>query len=402
MREKIFIVDDNEVSRKLVGGILKKEGYEVYTAASATEALANIPKVMPDLVILDVMMPEMDGYQLCRRLRDRPDTTYLPILILTSLNQLEERLKAFEAGADDFIPKPFQPQEFLARVQVALRRSSRLLPSPTKVQGEVLAIYSLRGGSGVSSIAVNTAIGLAQLWKKPVALVDLALENGICALMTDLPLRHSWAELSKIPAAEMDYEVVYQVLLKHESGLNVLAAPRRPYEAELLNADQVKKVLSLLANQYEYLVLDLPHNFSDLTLAALDYADKILLVLSPELASVQCTTIALDVFSKIGYPSDKVKLILNWNFKGKGLPREEIEKVLQKRIEIVLPFAGDQLVNALTTGKPPVYEEPESALGALFEDFAFYWSKTDHKKNPPKPYSEAFVRVQKRMKARQK
>ncbi|GAP11867.1 response regulators consisting of a CheY-like receiver domain and a winged-helix DNA-binding domain [Bellilinea caldifistulae] len=402
MREKIFIVDDNEVSRKLVGGILKKEGYEVYAAASATEALAAIPNIMPDLVILDVMMPEMDGYQLCRRLRDRSDTARLPIIILTSLNQLEERLKAFEAGADDFIPKPFQPQEFLARVQVALRRSGFYLPTPTKTEASTIAVFSLRGGSGVSSITANTAIGLSQLWKKPVVLVDLALENGISALMLDLPLRHSWAELSKIHAEEIDSEVVYQVLLKHPSGANVLAAPRRPYEAELLNADQVKQVLTLLSQQNEYLVIDLPHNFAETTLAALDQADLILLVLSPELASVQCASIALDVFSKIGYPPEKVKLVLNWTFKGKGLPREEIEKVLQKRIEIVLPFAGDELINALTLGKPPVYEAPESALGGLFEDFAFYWSKPEHKKNPPKPYSEALIRVQKRMKARKK
>jgi pilus assembly protein CpaE len=160
--------------------------------------------------------------------------------------------------------------------------------------------------------------------------------------------------------------------------------------------------LSLLTIQNEYLVLDLPHNFSETTLVALDQADQILLVLSPELAAVQCTSIALDVFAKIGYPQEKVKLVLNWNFKGRGLPREEIEKVLQKRVEIVLPFAGDELINALTMGKPPVWEAPESALGGLFEDFAFYWSKTEHKKNPPKPYSEALVRVQKRMKARYK
>ncbi|MFZ6020080.1 MAG: response regulator [Chloroflexota bacterium] len=402
MREKIFIVDDNEVSRKLVGGVLKKEGYEVYAAASASEALAAIPKVMPDLVILDVMMPEMDGYQLCRRLRDRPETARLPILILTSLNQLEERLKAFEAGADDFIPKPFQPQEFLARVQVALRRSSFYLPAPAKTQAQTIAIFSLRGGIGVSSIATNTAIGLSQLWKMPVTLIDLALDNGISALMMDLPLRHSWAELSHIKAEEIDTEVIYQILLKHPSGLSVLAAPRRPYEAELLNGEQVKQVLSLLAKQNEYLVLDLPHNFSETTLSALDQADQILLVLSPELAAVQCTSIALDVFAKIGYSPEKVKLVLNWNFKGRGLPREEIEKVLQKRIEIVLPFAGDELINALTMGKPPVWEAPESALGGLFEDFAFYWSKSEHKKNPPKPYSEALVRVQKRMKTRQK
>ncbi len=402
MPARILIVDDNEMNLKMVSAILNKEGYETITALDATRALQTLDSGLPDLAILDVMMPDMDGFELCRRLRRRPDTAALPIIILTALSELDERLKAFEAGADDFMAKPFQPQELAARVKVLLRRAAPSVAVHPEAQAEVTAFFSLRGGVGVSTLAANLSIGLAQIWAQPVALVDLSLVNGVSALMLDLPLRNSWADLANIKVEEIDQEVVNRVLLKHASGVHVLAAPRRPEEAELLRGEQVTRVLEVLGRQAHYLVLDLAHDFSEVTLAALDKADRLLLLLSPELAAVRCASIALDAFRKIGYDAQKIHLILNWTFKGKGLPRAEIEKTLGQKIEVVFPYAEDALVAALTLGKPPAFAEPASPVGALFEDLAYYWSKEEHKKNPPHPLPDGYVRVRERAKAKQK
>ncbi len=402
MSVEILVVDDNEMNRKMVSAILSKEGYQVITAPDAAQALQTLEAGAPDLAILDVMMPDMDGFELCRRLRHRPDTAAIPIIILTALSELDERLKAFEAGADDFMAKPFQPQELVARVKVLLRRAAPVAAIRTEMQAEVIALFSLRGGVGVSTLAVNLAIGLAQVWAQPVTLVDLSLVNGVGALMLDLPLRNSWADLANIKTEEIDQEVVGRVLLKHDSGVSVLAAPRRPEEAELLSGEQVGRTLEILAHQSRYLVLDLAHDFSEVTLAALDRADRILLLLSPELAAVRCASIALDAFRKIDYDPEKIRLVLNWNFKGKGLPRLEIEKTLGQKIEIVFPYAEDALVTALTLGKPPTFTAPTSPVGALFEDLAYHWSKEEHKKNPPQPLPEGYVRVRERAKAKQK
>lgn len=402
MSVEILVVDDNEMNRKMVSAILSKEGYQVITAPDAAQALQTLEAGVPDLAILDVMMPDMDGFELCRRLRHRPDTAAIPIIILTALSELDERLKAFEAGADDFMAKPFQPQELVARIKVLLRRAAPVAAIRPEMQAEVTALFSLRGGVGVSTLAVNLAIGLAQVWAQPVTLVDLSLVNGVSALMLDLPLRNSWADLANIKTEEIDQEVVGRVLLKHDSGVRVLAAPRRPEEAELLSGEQVGRTLEILARQSHYLVLDLAHDFSEVTLAALDRADRILLLLSPELAAVRCASIALDAFRKIDYDPEKIRLVLNWNFKGKGLPRLEIEKTLGQKIEIVFPYAEDVLVTALTLGKPPTFTEPTSPVGALFEDLAYHWSKEEHKKNPPQPLPEGYVRVRERAKAKQK
>ncbi len=402
MAVKIFVVDDNEMNLKLVSAVLKKEGYEVFTAQNAQETLNTIVNVSPDLAILDVMMPDIDGYELCRRLRTIPGIASIPIMILTALSALNERLKAFEAGADDFMVKPFQPLELTARVKVLLRRVVPQIRNDVNAEGKVIAVFSLRGGVGVSTLAANLSIGFAQIWSEPVALVDLALVNGMSALMLDLSLRNSWSDLATIPHDEMDLDVINKVLLKHDSGVEVLAAPRYPQDAELLNGEQVTRVLQLLCRDHHYLILDLAHDFSAPSLAALDAADQIVLVLAPELASVRCASMALYTFQQLGYPNEKIALLLNWVFSGQGLPRLEIEKTLNHKIDMVVPHADKILVTALTLGKPPVFEEPASPVGALFEDLAFYWSKEQHKQNPPQPLPDGYVRVRERARAKNK
>ncbi len=208
-------------------------------------------------------------------------------------------------------------------------------------------------------------------------------------------------DIAPIRAEEIDAEVVHRVLLRHESGVQILAAPRRPYEAESLQDQQVGRVLDILRRQSDYIVLDLPHDFTASTLAALDSADRILLVTAPELAAVRCASAALDVFERLEYPKEKIELVLNWTFKGKGLSRAEIEKVLRREIKIVIPHASDTLVSALTFGRPAVFADPAGPVGALFEDLAYYWSKENHKQTPPTPPKEGYLRVLERSKKRQ-
>ncbi len=107
------------------------------------------------------------------------------------------------------------------------------------------------------------------------------------------------------------------------------------------------------------------------------------------------------MFERLEYPKEKIDLVLNWTFKGKGLSRTEIEKVLKREIRIVIPHAADTLVTALTFGRPSVFTEPDGPVGALFEDLAYYWSKENHKQTPPDPPKEGYVRVLERSRKRQ-
>ena len=123
MPSRVLIVEDEPDIRELVVHHLKREGYQVSAASSGEEALRQVQAAPPDLVILDLMMPAMDGLEVCRRLRQDPATVSLPIVMLTAKGDEVDRVLGLEIGADDYIVKPFSPKELLARVRAVLRRS---------------------------------------------------------------------------------------------------------------------------------------------------------------------------------------------------------------------------------------------------------------------------------------
>ena len=117
MAQRILVVDDTPQNIKLLGDLLRMKGYQVTTAANGEEALSSIAAEPPDLVLLDIMMPGLNGYQVCRKIRENPATALLPVVLATSLDPAQERVKGIEAGADDFLAKPVNQAELFARVR---------------------------------------------------------------------------------------------------------------------------------------------------------------------------------------------------------------------------------------------------------------------------------------------
>jgi putative two-component system response regulator len=118
---RVLVVDDNEQNLELLDALLTVKGYEVIKARNGVEALKMVEEAPPHIILLDVLMPVMDGYETCRRLKSNENTQFIPVVLITALNGFEDRVMGIEAGADDFISKPFQKTELLARVKSLVR-----------------------------------------------------------------------------------------------------------------------------------------------------------------------------------------------------------------------------------------------------------------------------------------
>ena len=197
-------------------------------------------------------------------------------------------------------------------------------------------------------------------------------------------------------------DVLNSVTDSHESELAFIAAPTFPSEAAPLQADTIGAALRLLKQNYEYVVTDLSHDFSDATLQALDVADVILMVASPDMASIRAAFAAMDTYSKLGYSKEKIKLVLNATFPHAGLSKEKIESALGMQAAIIVPYTDTLFVDAINFGRPPVYAKPTEPVCGLLEDFAFYLSRNEHKKTKPLEPSDAWKRVYKRFQERRK
>ena len=403
---RILVIDDEPINHQLVARALAPLQWEIHFADNGKTGIAQARGVKPDIIITDVMMPDANGYEVTRTLRRDPQFAATPILVLTAQSGLQDKLKSFEAGADDHLTKPFEAAELVGRVQALLRRIEAVktssMQSSTGEQARIIAVHSLRGGTGCSTLAVNLGVGFASLWREPSILLDLTMTAGQVALMLNMTLKRTWADVAHLSGGELDSDALGSIIGNHESGLHFIAAPTFPAEADTLRGETLGAALNLIKNQYHYVIADLPHDFSDLAIQALDVADVILLVASPDMASIRAVIAALDTYEKLGYEKEKVKLVLSAPFPQSSLTKEKIEAAVRTPALATIPYVKDLFVDAINLGQPLVHEKPNESVSALLEDFAFHLSKEVHKKTKPESPTEAWKRVYQRYQQKKK
>lgn len=220
--------------------------------------------------------------------------------------------------------------------------------------------------------------------------------------MLNMTLRRTWADIAHFSANELDAEALSSIISAHESGMHFIAAPTFPADAETLRGETLGMALQIARAQYEYVVADLPHDFSEFAIQALDAANVILMIASPDMASIRAVTAAMDTYEKLGYSKDKIKFVLSAPFPHSSLTKEKIEAALGMSAIATIPYTQDVLVDAINLGQPPVYQKPNESISGLLEDFAFRLSKDAHKKNKPDDPTDTWKRVYKRYQERKK
>ncbi|HTP10469.1 MAG TPA: response regulator, partial [Anaerolineae bacterium] len=263
----ILVIDDDLDLQQMLRLMLQRGGYKVVTTGDGPDGLTKAKTLKPDMAIVDVMMPGMNGYQVVRKMREDPELTGMVILILTARAQPVDREAAIAAQADDYMPKPFAPNELLAKV-------SELLENRSTTQGpakKTVGVFSLRGGVGVTSVAVNLALAF-QAKNLPTCLIDLKSGPGHVALQLRLNAKITWIDWAN--GNEATNDSIVKALTKHESGLEVMAAPIVP-AATVPPLDRVTTMINALQSKFARVVIDLPSAWGPIAQVAIGSADVI-------------------------------------------------------------------------------------------------------------------------------
>jgi pilus assembly protein CpaE len=370
MAGKVLVVDDDAGVQRLLQQTLRAEGYEVLMATEAAEALRLWQSENPSLILLDVTLPGVDGYDLATRMRGAETAgKHVPIIMLTSDRDVSQKVRALRSGADDYLVKPFHPAELLARIKALI---ARFAPGDSLVgrppMGRIHAYYGAKGGVGATTIAINTAIALRSLGRS-VILVDGNLQFGDHRVFMDLANDRK-SIVDALNAPTIDADLLKGVIQSHESGVDLLLAPPSPEAADLVTAAHVHEILQVLVTMYDYVIVDIDKRLDELNLMVLDIAETIFAVMTADLSCLKNVRLVLGTMGHLGYASGKLKLVLNRSNAYTGINVKSAEGALRQPIEhqIVNEYRG--AISALNTGAPFMAAKADSVLGRSVLDFA--------------------------------
>ena len=371
-RIKVLIVDDIPETRDHLSKLLGFEAdLEVVGAAmSGADALDMAARLQPDVVLMDINMPGMDGIATTEQLALQAPAA--AVVMMSVQGEADYLRRSMLAGAREFLVKPFSSDELVASVRQVHRHErdkAARLPAPVTVPGvesppggRIVTVFSPKGGVGRTTVAVNLAVAAAAELGKRVVLVDGSFQFGDVGVLLNLnPKSKSIADL--IPEmAGGDPESLDQVMVSHSSGVKVLLAPPSPEMAELITTAYLRRVLELLRDGSDLVIVDSWPWFHETTLSLLDISDVIVALLTLELTNIKNMRLFLEVADQLGYPREKIKLVLNRADTAFGIRTADVERSLGRKVDETIVSDGRTVVAALNRGVPFVTSAKDSPV----------------------------------------
>lgn len=373
---RVLIVDDIPETRENLRKLLYFENdIEVVAAASSGEEGIEFSKeYRPDIVLMDINMPGRDGISASEAIaREAPATQVIMMSVQSEADYLR---RSMLAGARDFLTKPFTGDELVSTirrvydmgesrrrampaVQPAAVGSAAAAAAPLQAAGKLIAVFAPKGGVGCTTLAVNLAISIhrAVRGKESVLLVDASLQFGDIAVMLDLRPTHSIADVAT-QIEEMDNSMIETVITPHSTGIKVLLSPPRPEMADMVSADHLERIMAQLKRQYDYIIVDTWTSLHDTVLTILDAADLIVLPTTPDISSLRNVRLFFEVTEQLGYPSEKMVLVLNKSDRRSGIRANDIQESLKHTVIAEVPLDDAAALMSVNRGVPFVVSDP--------------------------------------------
>lgn len=370
---RVLIVDDVSETRENVKKLLQFESDVdvVGIARTGKEAIQVSQELDPDVVLMDINMPDMDGIAATEAIRAKQPA--VQVVILSVQSDQNYMRKAMLAGARDFLTKPPMGDELISAIRragemarteksksvqvqaVAVSGNLNVLAGFGGPRGKIITVYSPKGGAGCTTLAVNLALTLNNSDTR-VALVDGNFQFGDVAVFMNEQGKNTVLDLAP-RADELDPEIVEEVMLKHAAtGLHVLAAPSRPEQAEKISSSQFSRVLEYLSQMYAYVVVDTASLLTDVTLAAIDVSDLIVLVTTQDIPSIKNCRLFLDLLQTLGVERSRILFVMNKYDKRINITPERVAENLKQEVALSIQLDEATATKAVNRGVPFVLD----------------------------------------------
>lgn len=366
MAEKILIIDDDIDTLKLVGLMLERQGYRIAVASNGTIGLSKAASEVPDLILLDVMMPDMDGYQVTERLRSDPQLSHIPIVMFTAKTMVDDKVKGFESGVDDYLTKPTHPAELTAHVKAVLSRSAggAKTAAEAPAHAQVVSFFGTRAGIGTSTLSLNVGVVLQQNGLD-VIVAEMNPGNGSIALDLNISAPTGLTALLSRSLKDIHLRSVEAEVVSHTSGVRLLLASYQPQEAELDEAvPQMEAVVNNLASLCNTLVLDLGSGIRPYTKPLLSMSDQVIVVVEPVYPSNVIARAVLDELFSSGLARNKTSLALITRERTSlNIPWKQVEADLGIDLAGIISPAPEMAQQAAQSGNPLVVMHRDTLTG---------------------------------------
>jgi len=377
MAEKILIVDDDLDTLRLVGLMLQHQGYRINAASNGMQAISMALTDKPDLILLDIMMPEMDGYEVARKLRSDQNTNTIPIIMFTAKTQVDDKVEGFEAGADDYLTKPTQPRELFAHVKAVLARGKKpsipILPQPTtRTRGYVTGVMSVKGGLGVSTLATNLGISLRARSKKNVIIAEFRPGFGTIGLDLGFLNPEGLSRVLEAPPEDITQMSIENELFQHKSGVRLLLSSYHPADAKYITyVDHFDAIARYLAYMASHIVIDLGPGITPITDRILTHCDEIVVVLEPIPNTIVRTLSLVEELTKKGFGEGRINTILyNRQRTEMQYSLAQVQMEYRHPISIVFTAAPELTYQCSKANVPLVMQHPDNLTSQQFAKLA--------------------------------
>ncbi len=371
---RILVVDqDFDTRAELQKGLVRAQFVVIGGVGYGAEALSLAAELKPSVVLVGVEDPPARALQTIESLTELlPDA---PVLAYSSQKDAESARRTVVAGARDYLTKPLKTDEVIKAVQTALSQQERRraltsgdqVPGPRST-GMVITVFGAKGGIGKTTVATNLATAFVAMNAGSAVIVDMDTVFGDAAMMLDVPVDASLVEVAET-IDDLDREKLNGYLAQHETGVKVLPAPFEPVDWRNVSTEAVEKVLTLLAQTHDFVVIDCPATFTDLVAVALEKATVVLLMTSLDITSIKDTTTALKLLSSGINNEDKIKLVVNHATNANSLGEEDVSKVLRREVFWSIPHDAEIAASA-QLGAPVVTDRPLSKVSQTIMELA--------------------------------